>query len=70
MGDTDVHRMAASSLHPVSIHVHPDYHNPDQSNFNNDIALLKLQDPITFNAAVMPLCLPPRNATYDTGVLG
>ncbi|XP_013879967.1 complement component 1, r subcomponent [Austrofundulus limnaeus] len=70
MGDTDVHRMEAFPLHPVSIHVHPDYHNPNGSNYNNDIALVKLQDPITFDAAVMPLCLPPKTATYDTGVMG
>lgn len=70
MGDIDVHRMEASPLNPISIYVHPDYNNADNSNYNNDIALVKLQDPIRFNAAVMPLCLPPRTATYDTGVIG
>ncbi|XP_017270868.3 complement C1r subcomponent [Kryptolebias marmoratus] len=70
MGDTDVHRMETSRLNPASVHVHPEYNNPDGSNYNNDIALVKLQDPITFNATVMPVCLPPKNATYTTGIMG
>ncbi|KAF7226962.1 putative LOC107379532-like protein [Nothobranchius furzeri] len=70
MGDTDIHRMETSFVHPASVHVHPEYNDQDGLNFNNDIALIKLQEPITFNAAVMPLCLPAKNATYTTGLVG
>uniref|UniRef100_M4AAC6 Vitamin K-dependent protein C n=1 Tax=Xiphophorus maculatus TaxID=8083 RepID=M4AAC6_XIPMA len=52
------------------IHVHSEYNNPKNLNFDHDIALIKLKDPITFQAAIMPLCLPSDNDTYDTGMMG
>lgn len=70
MGDTDVHRMGTSPLHPASIHVHPEYNNADSLNFDNDIALVKLPDPIRFSAAIMPVCLSVASATYVTGMIG
>lgn len=45
-----------------SFHVHPGYKKPD---FNNDIALIKLSSPITFNESVMPLCLPAQGANLN-----
>ncbi|KAI5646907.1 trypsin domain-containing protein [Phthorimaea operculella] len=33
----------------------------DADSYNNDIALLKLRKPITFNKIIKPVCLPPAN---------
>uniref|UniRef100_A0A3Q2UEC0 complement subcomponent C1r n=2 Tax=Fundulus heteroclitus TaxID=8078 RepID=A0A3Q2UEC0_FUNHE len=71
LGDSDVHQLTASpSLNATAIHVHPEYNNPDSLNYDNDIALIKLQDPVTFDASIMPLCLPAEDDTYDTGLMG
>ncbi|XP_053349501.1 complement component 1, r subcomponent [Clarias gariepinus] len=52
------------SMFPIeSLHVHPGYKSPD---FNNDIALIKLASPITFNARVMPVCLPSQDNKLNT----
>lgn len=69
MGLTDAKDLS-SPVYPSSIHVHPGYNNPNLKDFNNDIALIKLQDPITFHSSIMPVCLPAKNATYTTGVMG
>lgn len=53
-----------------SIHMHPQYNNPSKVDFNNDIALIKLQNQITFNSSIMPICLPAEGATYVTGMMG
>ncbi|TDH11639.1 hypothetical protein EPR50_G00063010 [Perca flavescens] len=66
MGLTDVNSLG-SPVFAVSIHTHPEYNT---INYNNDIALIKLQDPITFNSSIMPICLPAEGATYVTGVMG
>ncbi|KAM4568057.1 complement C1r-A subcomponent-like isoform 2-T2 [Fundulus diaphanus] len=71
LGDSDVHQLTASpSLNATAIHVHPEYSNPDNLNYDNDIALIKLQDPVTFDASIMPLCLPAEDDTYDKGIMG
>ncbi|XP_059195678.1 complement C1r subcomponent-like [Centropristis striata] len=70
MGSSDIETLLGCPVFAASIHVHPEYNNPNLVNFNNDIALIKLQDPITFNSSVMPICLPAEDATYDTGLLG
>ena len=54
-----------------SIYVHPHYNNPSPGvDYNNDIALIKLQNQITFSSSVMPICLPAEGATYITGMMG
>ncbi|KAJ8289889.1 hypothetical protein GJAV_G00006450 [Gymnothorax javanicus] len=57
-------------LRIASVHPHPKYDASTGTNYNHDIALIKLQDPLTFNKFVMPICLPPAGAKYETGVLG
>ncbi|XP_058975875.1 transmembrane protease serine 3-like [Musca domestica] len=42
--------------------VHPQY-NPNT--IVNDVALLKLESPVTFNDEIRPVCLPDANQTYD-----
>nr|XP_023651386.1 complement C1r subcomponent-like [Paramormyrops kingsleyae] len=54
----------------ASIHPHPQYHNPSAKDYDNDIALIKLKEAITFNATLMPLCLPPKDAKYIPRSLG
>lgn len=70
MGLTNVHALRQSPWNTASIHIHPGYNNPNNLNYNNDIALLKLQDSITFSASVMPVCLPEAGASYVTGMMG
>ena len=40
--------------------VHPNYHPPVTGN-DYDVALIKLEEPITFNNDVRPVCLPTMN---------
>ncbi|XP_061573069.1 complement C1r subcomponent-like [Cololabis saira] len=70
MGLTDVKQLLKVPMRAASIHVHPEYNNPNNLNFDNDIALIKLQDRLTFNASIMPVCLPAEDATYTTGMMG
>ncbi|XP_059196176.1 complement C1r-A subcomponent-like [Centropristis striata] len=70
-GGTNVGTILESPVSPAaSIHVHPEYNNPDLRHYNHDIALIKLQDPITFSSSVMPICLPAEDATYHNGEMG
>ncbi|XP_023152358.2 complement C1r-A subcomponent-like [Amphiprion ocellaris] len=70
MGHNDVKTLKDTPVNASSLYIHPGYKNPDLLNYNNDIALMKLDQPITFDSSVMPLCLPAEGATYDTGVMG
>ena len=70
MGLTDVNTLMASPLYAASVHVHPDYNNPDHVDYNNDIALIKLHNPIIFSSSIMPICLPAEDASYITGTMG
>ncbi|KAM7383290.1 hypothetical protein PAMP_002957 [Pampus punctatissimus] len=70
IGHTDVNDHKDSPVYADSIYVHPDYNNPNHADYDNDVALIKLQTQITFNSSVMPVCLPPENATYVTGIMG
>merc|ERR1719336_2241222 len=38
--------------------IHPAYKH---QNYDNDLALLKLETPISFNKYILPICLPPTN---------
>ncbi|XP_072536032.1 complement C1r subcomponent-like protein [Salminus brasiliensis] len=54
------------SLPIASLHVHPGYKNNEmRTNFDNDIALIKLNSSITFNENVMPLCLPAQDTELE-----
>lgn len=71
MGDNDAEKLAKlTPLGVASLHPHPEYKNPDNANYNHDIALIKLQQPLTFHADIMPLCLPPEDAIYETAKIG
>ncbi len=70
MGNTDLKTLLGFPVHAASIHIHPEYNNSNGLDFNNDIALIKLQDTLTFNSTIMPICLPAEDATYTTGMMG
>ncbi|KAE8288962.1 Complement C1r subcomponent [Larimichthys crocea] len=70
MGHTDVKALYKFPVYAASVHVHPGYNNPDGFDYNNDIALIKVNESITFNSSIMPICLPPEAATYVTGMMG
>ena len=44
-----------------------DFNRPHD--WNNDIALLKLDRPVTFNDKISPLCLPAENVCFKEGTL-
>ncbi|KAF3839241.1 hypothetical protein F7725_017958 [Dissostichus mawsoni] len=69
-GLTHVTYMLGSPVLAASIHIHPEYNNPNHVNYNHDIALIKTQDTITFNSSVMPICLPAEDTTYTMGETG
>ncbi|XP_015226220.1 PREDICTED: complement C1r subcomponent-like [Cyprinodon variegatus] len=71
IGHTDVGLLRKTpSLNVTAIHVHPEYHNLNQLNFDNDIALIQVQDPVTFKASIMPLCLPAKDDEYEDTIIG
>ncbi|XP_041962294.1 transmembrane protease serine 9-like isoform X2 [Alosa sapidissima] len=57
-------------LEVQAVRVHPLYNNPDDKNYDHDIALIQLKQKITFNSRVMPLCLPTTDDQYMTGRMG
>ncbi|XP_027145520.1 complement C1r-A subcomponent-like [Larimichthys crocea] len=70
MGLTNVKALQLSPLNAASVHVHPEYNNPNGLNYDHDIGLVKLQEPVTFNSSIMPICLPGEGTTYTTGMMG
>ena len=50
---------------PELIFLFSDFNRPND--WNNDIALLKLDRPVTFNDKVSPLCLPDQNVCFKEG---
>ncbi|GLD58834.1 complement C1r-A subcomponent-like protein [Lates japonicus] len=70
MGRTNVETLIDSPIKAASVHPHPAHNNSNKIDYNNDIALIKLQDPITFNSSIMPICLPAKDATYIAGMMG
>uniref|UniRef100_A0A3Q2P7X5 Peptidase S1 domain-containing protein n=1 Tax=Fundulus heteroclitus TaxID=8078 RepID=A0A3Q2P7X5_FUNHE len=45
--------------------IHPDYNSPI---FNNDIALLKMSEPVKFTSYISPICLAAFNSTFHSGL--
>lgn len=70
MGHTNIKVLLRSPVPAASVHIHPEYNNSDSLDYDNDIALIRLQEPITFSSPVMPICLPTENPENITGLMG
>ncbi|NWW55687.1 C1R protein, partial [Ifrita kowaldi] len=73
LGHTNVDELHKMGNHPVRrIFIHPDYNPKDEHNFNGDIALLELKNPVTLGPTLLPICLPDTTNTsfYTHGHMG
>uniref|UniRef100_A0A8C5U1N5 complement subcomponent C1r n=1 Tax=Malurus cyaneus samueli TaxID=2593467 RepID=A0A8C5U1N5_9PASS len=73
LGHNDVDELHKMGNHPVRrIFIHPDYSPKDEHNFNGDIALLELKNPVTLGPTLLPICLPDITNTsfYAHGHVG
>ncbi|NXO41328.1 C1RA protein, partial [Locustella ochotensis] len=73
LGHTNVDELHRMGNHPVHrIFVHPDFNPKDEHNFNGDIALLELKNPVTLGPTLLPICLPDATNTsfYVHGHMG
>ncbi|NXU37030.1 C1R protein, partial [Drymodes brunneopygia] len=73
LGHTNVDELHKMGNHPVRrVFVHPDYNPKDEHNFNGDIALLELKNPVTLGPTLLPICLPDATNTsfYTHGHVG
>ncbi|XP_020849943.1 complement C1s subcomponent [Phascolarctos cinereus] len=72
MGTTMVHNSAlekAQMLVADGVFIHPDWKPvgdlETRKNFDNDIALVRLKDPVKLGPNVSPICLPDSSSDYD-----
>ncbi|XP_028568591.2 complement C1r subcomponent [Podarcis muralis] len=73
LGHTDVEEIVKLGNRPVrKVYIHPAYNQGLPENFDGDIALLELEDPVTLGRDMLPICLPdPGNSTfYAQGWMG
>ncbi|XP_061492651.1 complement C1r subcomponent [Rhineura floridana] len=66
LGHTEVNEIIRLGNQPVRrLFVHADYNPDNEENFDGDIALIELQDPVTLGRDMLPICLPdPGNDTF------
>ncbi|XP_069610279.1 complement C1r-A subcomponent-like isoform X1 [Ranitomeya imitator] len=70
LGDVEIDNLVYNGLVKVkAFYIHPDY---STENFDNDIALIQLENPVTMNRNVSPICLPENTeaSLYDSGRVG
>lgn len=48
----------ASVISSEKIIIHPGYANPDETNFDNDIALIRFKSRVNLGPNLLPICLP------------
>ena len=53
------------TLRVKKVLVHPNYVG---GTFDNDLALLELSSPVTFQEHILPICLPAEESNYAGGV--
>uniref|UniRef100_A0A8C5RVD6 Peptidase S1 domain-containing protein n=1 Tax=Laticauda laticaudata TaxID=8630 RepID=A0A8C5RVD6_LATLA len=64
--------LTAAHIPVLRLFVHPNYNPKDEHNFDGDIALIELRDPVTLGHDMLPICLPESGNTtyYHTGWMG
>ncbi|XP_071988529.1 complement C1r-B subcomponent-like [Engystomops pustulosus] len=70
LGDVHVDNLLMSGLVKAkAYYIHPKYNT---ENFDHDIALIQLENPVTMNSNVSPICLPDNAEVilYETGRIG
>ncbi|XP_074839721.1 complement C1r subcomponent-like [Carettochelys insculpta] len=59
----EIHKLGNRPIHRVF--VHPTYDPDDETNFDGDIALIELRDPVPLGPNLLPVCLPDvSNSTF------
>ncbi|XP_069771743.1 uncharacterized protein [Narcine bancroftii] len=74
-GHTDTRQLgAASQLHHDRVFIHPGYQDPgptaDTHNYDNDIALIRLWEPVVAGPNLSPICLPVSGSNLELGKVG
>uniref|UniRef100_W5MLB6 complement subcomponent C1r n=1 Tax=Lepisosteus oculatus TaxID=7918 RepID=W5MLB6_LEPOC len=69
VGDNDVENILKNKLSVEAVFPHPGF-SQSSTSFDNDLALIKLKEPVTVNRHIMPLCLPPEGTPYSPGSVG
>ncbi|XP_054858631.1 complement C1r subcomponent isoform X2 [Eublepharis macularius] len=66
LGHVNVTELHMLGNRPVlRLFVHPDYNPDNEQDFDGDIALIELRDPVTLGPDMLPICLPdPRNTSF------
>uniref|UniRef100_R4FI20 SP1-Oct-5 n=1 Tax=Octopus cyanea TaxID=34525 RepID=R4FI20_OCTCY len=62
IGDIDVENPAVLTINADSWAMHPQY---TSTPMRNDVALIRLETPVTFTNCIKPSPLPPSNTVYD-----
>ncbi|XP_004692625.1 PREDICTED: complement C1s subcomponent [Condylura cristata] len=72
---TSILKKSATLLKPERVIIHPGWKaksSATRTNFDNDIALIQLKNPVEMGSKISPICLPGNSSDYDPsqGVLG
>uniref|UniRef100_A0A4X2JTE3 complement subcomponent C1r n=1 Tax=Vombatus ursinus TaxID=29139 RepID=A0A4X2JTE3_VOMUR len=71
LGHTNVDEIMKMGVLPVRrVIVHPGYNQKDLNNFNNDIALLELENSVPLGSNILPICLPDSESFYENRLMG
>ncbi|XP_044535016.1 complement C1r subcomponent [Gracilinanus agilis] len=71
LGHTNVDEIMKMGIRPVRrVIIHPDYNQNDTNNFDNDIALLELENSVPLGPHLLPICLPDNETFYEKGLVG
>lgn len=71
LGHINVEEIKRLGHHPVRrAIIHPDYRQDEPNNFEGDIALLELENPVPLGPNLLPICLPDNETFYDERLMG
>ncbi|XP_074050628.1 complement C1r subcomponent [Macrotis lagotis] len=71
LGHTNLDEIMRLGIHPVrKFFIHPGYDQKNLNNFDNDIALLELENSVPLGPNLLPICLPDKETLYEKGLMG